>query len=137
MPSEYVESNEGAVDHGLDHAGDPESASETLTLTTTERDGAQVLRAVGEIDTTSAPALRGALLPALAESELVVLDLTEVSFLGSSGLAVLVEAREHPEPGTDRLRLVCTNRIVLRALEATGLRELFHVSPDLTTALRR
>jgi len=48
-----------------------------------------------------------------------------VSFLGSSGLAVLVEARDHAQQGGHQLRLVCSSRIVLRALEATGLRDLF------------
>ena len=72
-----------------------------------------------------------------AYRERCVLDLSGVSFLGSSGLAVLVEARDQAQRSSGELRLVCSSRIVLRALEATGLRELFDISPDLATALRR
>jgi anti-anti-sigma factor len=100
-----------------------------------DRDGARVLRVSGEIDIIGAPALRAALIPALEDVAIVVLDLSEVSFLGSSGLAVLVEAREKAQPMGRELRLVCASRIVLRALEATGLRELFVVHPDLASAL--
>jgi anti-sigma B factor antagonist len=114
-----------------------DSSSEAFALEVSDQDGARVLRAVGEIDTVSAPRLRSALLPALESADLVVLDLSAVSFLGSSGLAVLMEARDHPRRGTTGLRLVCTTRIVVRALEATGLRELFDIAPDLGAALRR
>jgi anti-sigma B factor antagonist len=115
-------------------AGDDASA-ETFGLESSDQGSARVLRAAGEIDITSAPALRSALLPALESAERVVLDLSEVSFLGSSGLAVLVEGREQAQQGGRELRLVCTSRIVIRALEATGLRDLFDISPDVATAL--
>jgi len=66
----------------------------------------------------------------LETSERVVLDLSEVSFLGSSGLAVLVEARDQAQQGGHALRLVCSSRIVLRALEATGLRDCSNIADD-------
>lgn len=113
-----------------------DTSSDAYTLDVTEQDGARVLRASGEIDIISAPALRSALLPALETGQPVVLDLSGVSFLGSSGLAVLVEAREHAQGAARELRLVCSSRIVIRALEATGLRDLFDIAPDLATALR-
>jgi anti-sigma B factor antagonist len=113
-----------------------DTSSAAYNIETFERGGAQVLRVSGEIDLIGAPALRSALVPTLDRSALVVLDLSEVSFLGSSGLAVLVEAREQAQRSQHELRLVCTTRIVLRALEATGLRELFVVAPDLDSALR-
>ena len=112
-----------------------DTSSAAYHIDSSDRDGARVLRVSGEIDIIGAPALRAALMPALDDARLVVLDLSEVSFLGSSGLAVLVEAREQAQRSERELRLVCATRIVLRALEATGLRELFVVAPDLDTAL--
>ena len=117
-----------------DPAGD-DTSSESFDLESSDHGPARVFRASGEIDILSAPTLRTALLPALQSDELVVLDLSEVSFLGSSGLAVLVEARDHAQRNGHRLRLVCSSRIVLRALEATGLRELFDIADDLPAAL--
>jgi anti-anti-sigma factor len=110
-------------------------SSESFGLETSDQGSTRLVRASGEIDILSAPALRAALLPALDSADLVVLDLTEVSFLGSSGLAVLVEARDHAQQGGRQLRLVCTSRIVLRALEATGLKDLFEIVDNLPAAL--
>jgi anti-sigma B factor antagonist len=112
-----------------------EQPSTSYQLDQSEQDGARILRAAGEIDIISAPALRDVLLPAVTAAQLVVLDLSDVTFLGSSGLAVLVEARDQAHQNERELRLVCTTRIVLRALEATGLRELFVVASDVPSAL--
>lgn len=128
MPSESGSNAETPGDDTL---------SDAFSLEVSDQDGVRVLSATGEIDTTSAPALRSALLPALESGQVVVLDMSGVSFLGSSGLAVLVEARDHPRPAGTELRLVCGTRIVLRALEATGLAELFDISETLPAALNR
>lgn len=117
-----------------DPTGD-DTSTESFGLESSEQGSTRLLQASGEIDILSAPALRSALLPALESAERVVLDLSGVSFLGSSGLAVLVEARDQAQQGGRTLRLVCSSRIVLRALEATGLRDLFDIAADLPTAL--
>jgi anti-sigma B factor antagonist len=113
-----------------------DASSAAYNIESSDREDARVLQVSGEIDILGAPALHSAVMPALEAVELVVLDLSGVSFLGSSGLAVLVEARERAQRCDHKLRLVCTTRIVLRALEATGLRELFVIAPDLSTALK-
>jgi anti-sigma B factor antagonist len=117
-----------------DPTGD-DTSTESFGLESSDQGSTRLLQASGEIDILSAPALRSALLPALETAERVVLDLSGVSFLGSSGLAVLVEARDQAQQGGHGLRLVCSSRIVLRALEATGLRDLFDIAADLPTAL--
>jgi len=66
----------------------------------------------------------------------VVLDLTEVTFLGSAGLAVLGAAKDQVERNGKTLKLVCGSRIVTRALEATGLLSLFEVADGVPEALR-
>jgi anti-sigma B factor antagonist len=100
-------------------------------------DGARVLHVVGEVDTLTAPILRTRLDEHLAEVELLVLDLGDVTFLGSAGLAVLVAARDEAERLSHRLRLVPGSRIVVRALEATGLLGLFELSDTAAEALAR
>jgi anti-sigma B factor antagonist len=114
---------------------DDDKPSANYHLELSERDGARIVEASGEIDIISSPPLREALLSAVASAELVVLDLSGVTFLGSSGLAVLVELRDNARQSGRELRLACTTRIVLRALEATGLRELFVIAPDVDAAL--
>lgn len=98
-------------------------------------DGVRVMHVVGEIDTLTAPVLRDRVTEQLADVTLLVLDLTDVTFLGSAGLAVLVAARDDAEQRKCRLRLVPGSRIVTRALEATGLLGLFEIADGVPQAL--
>lgn len=97
--------------------------------------GVRVLHVVGELDTLTAPLLQAQLGEQLAEVDRLVLDLTDVTFLGSAGLAVLVGAKDDADGRGARLLLVPGSRIVRRALEATGLMQLFTVADDVPDAL--
>ncbi len=96
---------------------------------------ASVLHVVGEIDTLTAPLLRAQLEGAIGGVPLLVLDLTEVTFLGSAGLAVLVAAKDEAENRNHRLRIVPGSRIVVRALQATGLLGIFDIAEGVPQAL--
>jgi anti-sigma B factor antagonist len=98
-------------------------------------DRASVLHVVGEIDTLTAPLLRAQLDGQIPGVPLLVLDLTEVTFLGSAGLAVLVAAKDEAETHDHRLRIVPGSRIVVRALEATGLLGIFDIADGVPEAL--
>jgi anti-sigma B factor antagonist len=98
-------------------------------------DRARVLHVVGEIDTLTAPLLRAQLDGQIPQVPLLVLDLTEVTFLGSAGLAVLVAAKDDAETHDHRLRIVPGSRIVVRALEATGLLGIFDIADGVPQAL--
>jgi anti-sigma B factor antagonist len=98
-------------------------------------DGVRVMHVVGEIDTLTAPVLRERVNEQLAQVSLLVLDLTDVTFLGSAGLAVLVAAKDEADQRKCRLRLVPGSRIVSRALEATGLLALFEIADGVPQAL--
>ncbi|OLT14631.1 hypothetical protein BJF78_18120 [Pseudonocardia sp. CNS-139] len=95
-----------------------------------------VLTVRGEIDTLTAPAFTAAVteLADTPEPTLVV-DLTGVRFLASSGLAVLINAAHRVETRGSRLRLVAVTRAVLRPLEITGTEQLFDLHADLASAL--
>ena len=94
-------------------------------------DGTVVVAAVGEVDAFTAAPLRS-LLDALLERQPpeLVLDLSGIRFLGSAGLAVLVEAQKSAKVRDVALRLIATNRAVIRPLEVTGLIDLFILSRD-------
>ena len=98
-------------------------------------DDATVVHVVGEIDTLTAPVLRAQLDEHIPVVPLLVLDLSDVTFLGSAGLAVLVAAKDAADARGHTLRLVCGSRIVTRALEATGLLTLFDVADGVPQAL--
>jgi anti-sigma B factor antagonist len=98
---------------------------------------AVVIRVAGEFDMLTASPFHDALWPRLdTTGRTVVLDLTEVGFLGSSGLAELVAARDTVTRAGGSLVLVADGRTVLRPLEVTGLLHLFPVHDSVEAALR-
>ena len=66
----------------------------------------------------------------------LVLDLSEVRYLDSTGLTVLIETYRllGGQPGA--MVVVCTDSLVRRVLEVTGLDRVFSVRPTVTEALR-
>jgi anti-sigma B factor antagonist len=117
--------------------GDPGDVGEVVRFDVVPHgDNALVVHVVGEIDTLTAPVLRAQLDEHLPTARLIVIDLSQVTFLGSAGLAVLVAAKDDADRRGHQLRLVPGSRIVTRALEATGLLSLFDVADGVSEALR-
>jgi len=97
--------------------------------------GTAVLVVQGEVDTLTAPAFATATSDLIAgPDETLVIDLTGVRFLASSGLAVLIQAAHRAEQRGARLRLVIATRAVRRPLEITGTDQLFDLHPDVSAA---
>ena len=100
-----------------------------------ERGGALVLSLTGELDLYTAPALREALHEAVARSpKRLVVDLAEVTFVDSTALGSLVEARAQLGKG-EAFALAAPGLEVRRALEVSGLDRHFAVHETLETAL--
>lgn len=107
-----------------------------LQVTAHHAERAVVLAVAGEIDLLSAPVLGGEVTTALAGApELLVIDLSEVSFLASIGITVLLEARREAGSGT-RVRVVAPeDGVVNRTLRLTGLHEALAVAATRDDAL--
>jgi anti-sigma B factor antagonist len=96
-----------------------------------------VLSPHGEIDLETAPLLREVLLPVL-EGEIgpVVLDLSEVAFMDSTGVHVLVEALRQLELQNRRLAIVCREGgQVHRVLAVAGLLDMLTVHCSRESAM--
>ena len=91
-------------------------------------------RLTGEIDFTSTGPLQatlsGMILPG---GGTVLVDLTEVTFIDSSGLGALVQAHRTAEAQQTRLLLV-TSPAVRRVLQVTGLSEVLDSRDDMAAA---
>lgn len=99
--------------------------------------GIVLLHVAGEVDMLSSPTLRESIASALRQDgQRLVLDLDGVEFLGTSGLAALVEARTSAEERDTELWLACSRRQVLRPLRIAGLIDLFQVADSVAEALR-
>ena len=115
----------------------PERGGCAATLGVAKTATATVLRVGGELDILTVPDLQTRLTDVVAATTgAVVADLTEVQFLSSSGLRLLVGLRsELAEQGRSLRLVVGESRAVTRPLLITGLDRLLDLHPDLDTAL--
>jgi anti-sigma B factor antagonist len=111
---------------------------ETLTIdvTTVGDDQIQLFGLGGTLDIATSPTLRAALLEAAdrANHEIVV-DLTQLEFLDSTGLGALIGAHKRAAEHGVSVRLVAHEGQILRLLRITGLLEVFSVYPSVEAAL--
>jgi len=88
-----------------------------------------ILRAAGDIDVATSPILRAELAAVIDDGSpsIVTLDLSEVPFVDSSGLGVLVGAlmRMRADDPASELRVVGAREPVRKVFDVTGLDELF------------
>ncbi|MFE9426339.1 STAS domain-containing protein [Kitasatospora sp. NPDC006697] len=96
-------------------------------------DGTTVLGLTGDLDQDSAEELRRALAEALADSApRLLVDLTGVGFCDSTGLNVLLRARQ----GADgRIELCGLGEQAARLFEVTGAATVFTIHPTPADAL--
>lgn len=119
-------------DQLLDDADDPDALGLDLTSPSS---GVLVVAVAGELDMLTAPQLRQEVTRRIPDSSLVVLALDGVGFLGTSGLAALIELREQAHRAGVELRLACTERRVLRPIGIAGLDHLFDIHDNVEAAL--
>lgn len=116
---------------------DREPRDQQLRVERQHRDDAVVVSAHGEVDGTNVSLLRDEVAAAFAEARAVpvVVDLTDVGFFSSIGMALLVEHHRLGEDRSTPLRVVAPARSPLRALRAARLDQVLDLYPDLPTAL--
>jgi len=99
------------------------SSESTRLEMSTDVDGALVL--VGEIDSFTAPDLAAR----LADTSIVAVDLSGVTFIDSSGLRALVEAHQRHADADAGLTLRRPSAAVQRLLEISGLHGHLDIAP--------
>lgn len=87
----------------------------------TESDGIGTVVVAGDVDLLTAPRMASAVEQAQEPGRAVLLDLSDVDFLGSAGLSVLVQAARRADDVQGRLAVLVTRHPVQRAIEVTGL----------------
>ncbi len=111
------------------------SAPPVVTVATDERDGVVIVNVAGEIDAHTAPAVREAVHGAIGSKVRLVVDLTDVTFLDSTGLGVLVTALKRVRELDGSLDLVITSPRVLKVFTLTGLDVVIPIHETLDAAL--
>ena len=99
-------------------------------------EGWAVARVAGELDVATAPRLREQLVAVLTDGRHhVVLDLSGVGFLDSTGLGVIVGVLKRARTLGGDLRLVCPNPTIRRIFEITALDRTMPLSDTVDAAL--
>ena len=114
-------------------------ASPQFELSDESLDDATHLIAVrGEVHVSTAPEFSERLNDAIATGKTgVVIDMTDVEFIDSTGLSVLLNALRRVTRQQGRLALVVSNPTVLRLFEITRLDSTFDIAPSREEAIER
>ena len=100
--------------------------------------GATIVTFKGALDTPVVPEAEKKVKEVLATGQKnLILDLTDVPYISSSGIRVLVVALKAARAAQGDTRLAGVFRTVREVLKITGLEKLFHIYPDVTSALEK
>jgi len=100
-------------------------------------DGAEVVQVAGELDLCSTHTFKEHLASAVdSDAAVVVVDLTEISFIDSTGLSLLAVQARRAALGGPVLAVVCPDGRVRKLLTMTGLDQVVPVYSTRAAALR-
>ena len=96
-----------------------------------------VIKIIGRVDSSTAPILEQNIKNLMEAGHYhIILDLSEMEFISSAGLRVLISAHKNGRRynrGEVVLAAVPTN--ILKALDLAGFTSLFHLQKDVLTAV--
>ncbi len=99
-----------------------------FTAEVRDEDAATVVSLTGELDLSTAGTLREVLvLPEVLNAPAVRVDLTQVDFLGSTGVGMLVSACKRIKASGGSFSVICAKSEVRQVLEISGLLDYLHV----------
>ena len=102
-----------------------------LAIERIRSDGYELLTVEGELDIATASRMIAALNEALADMEVpLVVDLSDVVFMDSTGLALLMNARGRAMRNGQGFAIVCPGGPISRVFEIADMVESLRVRPD-------
>lgn len=103
-----------------------------LQLDVKEHEGGTVIHAKGDVDLYSSPELRAGVLKAAGNAGAALgIDLSQVTYMDSSGVATLVEGLKASGDKGKKFFLVAPSASVLRVLSLARLDTIFEIKETL------
>jgi anti-sigma B factor antagonist len=100
-----------------------------------QRGDVAILSVSGDVDALTAPELTQAIVSVLAKSPTaVIVDLSDVAFLASAGMSVLVEANELVSSDA-KLLVVADGPATSRPIKLVGIDKIVSLHPNIDDAL--
>ena len=103
-----------------------------MQISTTPGSDRYVITVSGEVDLATSPELDTAIITAIESGTAsLAIDLTDVSFMDSSGLGVIVRGLKRCREADKDLDLVITNERVLKVFGITGLDQVIPIHDSI------
>ena len=107
----------------------------SLAVERSRVDGYELLSVEGELDIATAPRMIAALNESFARLDLpLVVDLSSVDFMDSTGLALLMNAYRRVKRRGQGFAIVCPRGPISRVFEIADMVDSLHVFPDRASA---
>lgn len=106
-----------------------------MNVTTSAVETIIVIEASGNIDSKTAPDFERAAMTAIQGQNEIIIDLTNVEFLSSAGLRVLLMIYRQVKAKNGKVVLVGTSEEILDVMENTGFLSFFSTAPTLADGL--
>ncbi|MVN91231.1 STAS domain-containing protein [Mucilaginibacter aquatilis] len=105
-----------------------------MKVSVKETETAVIASIEGSIDSKTAPDLQQSILPVVNDRNLMVLDLTAVSFVSSAGLRVLLMVYRQLKSNNGKVVLVGVSEEIMDVMFMTGFITFFEIAPTLKEA---
>lgn len=99
-----------------------------LSISKNEQDGRYIIKVSGEVDLYSSPELRNAVIKAISAAKgAVCVDLSEVPYMDSSGVATLVEGLKSASHAKRSFVILSPSTPVMKVLQLSRLDSVFEI----------
>jgi anti-sigma B factor antagonist len=107
----------------------------SLSISSDTVDAATVIHVGGDLDVYTAPRLKEVLDDAMVGGGRLVLDLSEVHFIDSTALGVLVGTHQETQSNNGEFHLVVEDPFLLKIFHITGFDGVFSIFPQVADAI--
>lgn len=106
-----------------------------MSVEVREEGAATVVALSGDVDLESSPRVRSVLLESVRGKRTVLVDMCDVSYIDSSGVASLVEAYQSARRARVTFGLVAVSEPAMRVLQLARLDRVFTIHPSVADAI--
>ena len=98
-----------------------------MNINKTQENGKLVIALEGRLDTTTAPQLEAALVPAFDEAGEIMLDFAKLEYVSSAGLRVLLIGQKTAKAKGASMTVSSVSEDIMEVLEMTGFTDMLTI----------
>lgn len=99
-----------------------------MTINKTHENGKSTFALEGRLDTTTAPQLQGELIPVFDEEKEVILDFSQLAYVSSAGLRVLLIGQKTAKAKGASMTVTGVSEEIMEVLEMTGFADILTIA---------